>query len=383
MGRRQDLERRQTLLARFGRRIAGETRLDSLLTILAEEVRNVLSADRCSVFLVDHVAGELWTKVALGVGEKVIRIPISQGIAGFVAKTGSAVNVKDAYRDIRFTEDIDKLTGYRSRSVLAVPLKDRDGKAIGVFEVINRAKSSFNEEDEGFLRLLATIASSSIENAQLYENLRKSHLETIYRLAMVAEYRDQTDTAKHLRHISKYSAILATQLSFPYQEVENMRYAAPLHDIGKVAIPDSILLKSGKLTPEEYEEMKKHPIYGAKMLENAETPLLQLACRISLAHHEHWDGTGYPYGLKEDNIPIEARIVSVVDVFDALMTKRVYKGAWSPEETIKYLKEQSGLLFDPAVIDAFIKAFPEILEITEEEKRFGNAQPPLDTEINP
>src|SRR2546423_1092655 len=113
MGRRQDLERRQTLLARFGRRIAGETRLDSLLTLLAEEVRHILSAERCSVFLVDHARDELWTKVALGVGEKVIRVPLSQGIAGFVAKTGSAVNVRDAYRDIRFTEEVDKLTGYR------------------------------------------------------------------------------------------------------------------------------------------------------------------------------------------------------------------------------------------------------------------------------
>ena len=369
MGRRQDLERRQTLLARFGRRIAGETRLDSLLSILAEEVRHILNADRCSVFLVDHARSELWTKAAVGLDEKVIRIPMSQGIAGFVAKTGSAVNVRDAYRDIRFNEEVDRMTGYRSRSVLAVPLKDRDGKAIGVFEVINRAKSSFNEEDEGFLRLLATIASSSIENAQLYENLRKSHLETIYRLAMVAEYRDQTDTAKHLRHISKYSAILAAQLGFAYYEVENMRYAAPLHDIGKVAIPDSILLKSGKLTPQEYEEMKKHPIYGAKMLENAETPLLQLACRIALAHHEHWDGTGYPHGLKGEKIPSEARIVSVVDVFDALMTERVYKGAWTLEETLKYLKDESGRLFDPAVIDAFDKALPQIREIIEEEKR--------------
>ena len=383
MGRRQDLERRQTLLARFGRRIAGETRLDTLLTILAEEVRHILNAERCSVFLVDYDHNELWTKVATGVGEKVIRVPMGQGIAGFVAKTGSAVNVRDAYRDIRFMDDLDKLVGYRTRSVLAVPLKDRDGRAIGVFEVINRSKSSFNEEDEGFLRLLATIASSSIENAQLYENLRKSHLETIYRLAMVAEYRDQTDTAKHLRHISRYSAILAAQMGFHYQEVENIRYAAPLHDIGKVAIPDAILLKSGKLTPEEYEEMKKHPLYGAKMLENAETPPLQFACRIALAHHEHFDGTGYPSGLKGDKIPLEARIVSVVDVFDALMTKRVYKGAWSLDETFKYMEEQSGRLFDPAVIEAFTKALPEIREIIEEEKRSGNGPLPLDSEINP
>ncbi|MBI4387049.1 MAG: GAF domain-containing protein [Elusimicrobia bacterium] len=367
MGRRQDLERRQTLLARFGRRISGETRLDNLLTILAEEVRNILGADRCSVFLVDPVKNELWTKVAVGVGEKVLRVPLGRGIAGFVAKTGSAVNIRDAYRDLRFSHEIDSFTGYRTKSVLAVPLKDRNGKAIGVFEVLNKSKSYFNEEDEGFLRLLAAIAASSVENAQLYENLRRSHLETIYRLAMVAEYRDQTDTAKHLRHISKYSAIVAAQLGLPYQRVEDIRYASPLHDIGKVAIPDAILLKPGKLTPEEYEEMKKHPIYGARMLENAETPLLQLACRISMAHHEHYDGTGYPHGLKAEQIPLEARIVSVVDVFDALTTKRVYKGAWTLEETFRYMSNQAGRLFDPMVADAFNKCFPEIQEILRDE----------------
>ena len=355
------------LLARFGRRISSETRLDNLLSLIAEEVRHILQADRCSVFLVDPVKNELWTKVALGAGEKVLRIPMGHGIAGFVAKTGSAVNIRDAYRDTRFAQDLDKITGYQTKSVLAVPLKDCEGKALGVFEILNKTKGAFNEEDEGFLRILATIAASAIENAQLYENLRKSHLETIYRLAMVAEYRDQTDTAKHLRHISKYSAIMAAQLGMAYEVVEDIRYASPLHDIGKVAIPDAILLKPGKLTPEEYEEMKKHPIYGARMLENAETRLLQLACRIAIAHHEHFDGSGYPNGLRGEQIPLEARIVSVVDVFDALTTRRVYKGAWSLEETFRYMQDQSGRLFDPMVTDAFIKCVPQIQEIIQEE----------------
>lgn len=363
------------LLARFGRSISSETRLDNLLSLLAEEVRHILGADRCSVFLVDPGKNELWVKVALGSGEKVLHLPLGQGIAGFVAKTGSAINIRDAYRDTRFSEDIDRVTGYKTRSCLAVPLKDRDGKALGVFEVVNKAKGAFTEEDEGFLRILATIAASAIENAQLYENLRRSHLETIYRLAMVAEYRDQTDTAKHLRHISKYSAIIAAQIGMPYQQVEDLRYASPLHDIGKVAIPDAILLKPGKLTPEEYEEMKKHPTYGAKMLENAETPLLQLACRISLAHHEHFDGTGYPHGLKGEQIPIEARIVSVVDVFDALTTKRVYKGAWTLEDTFKYMAQQAGRLFDPMVVSEFNKCFPQIQEILNEEMNGGEREP--------
>jgi HD-GYP domain-containing protein (c-di-GMP phosphodiesterase class II) len=359
------------LLARFGRRIATETRIDSLLTIIAEEVRHILGADRCSVFLIDNEKNELWTKVALGVGEKVLRIPMGQGIAGFVAKTGSAVNIRDAYRDRRFTQDLDRLTGYQTKSLLAVPLKDREGRGLGVFEVLNKAKGPFNDEDEGFLRILATIASSSIENARLYENLRRSHLETIYRLAMVAEYRDQQDTASHLRRISKYTAIVAAQLGLAYDLVEDLRYASPLHDIGKVAIPDAILLKPGKLTPDEYEEMKKHPVYGARMLEGAESRLLKLARNIALAHHEHWDGTGYPHGLKGEEIPLEARIVSVVDVFDALTTRRVYKGAWTMDETFKYMMDQSGRLFDPSVVESFLKARDQVSELCLDERAKG------------
>jgi HD-GYP domain-containing protein (c-di-GMP phosphodiesterase class II) len=308
------------------------------------------------------------------VGEKVLRIPMGHGIAGFVAKTGSAVNIRDAYRDTRFTQDLDKITGYQTKSVLAVPLKDRDGKALGVFEVLNKTKGSFNEEDEGFLRILATIASSAIENAQLYENLRKSHLETIYRMAMVAEYRDQTDTASHLRRISKYTALVAAQLGLPYDLVEDLRYASPLHDIGKVAIPDAILLKPGKLTPDEYEQMKKHPVYGAKMLENAHSRLLHLARNIALAHHEHYDGTGYPHGLKGEEIPLEARIVTVVDVFDALTTRRVYKGAWSIDDTFKYMREQSGRLFDPGVVDCFLRCQVQIEEVIADSQREASEQ---------
>lgn len=369
MGRRQELEKRQTLLARFGRLIAAETRLDVLLTIIAEEVRHILAADRCSVFLIDAYKGEIWTKVALGIGEKILRIPMGQGIAGFVAKTGSAVNIRDAYRDTRFTQDIDRITGYQTKSVLAIPLKGREGKVVGVFEVLNKHKGAFNDEDEGFLRILATIAASFIENATLYDDLRRSHLETIYRMALVAEFRDQQDTGKHLRRMSRYSGILASGMGMTYQESEDIRYASPLHDIGKVAIPDSILRKPGKLDDGEYEEMKRHTIYGSQMLVNAESRLLRLAAKIAIAHHEHFDGTGYPNKLKGADIPLEARIVSVADVFDALMSKRVYKGAWTVEDTFAYIKSQEGKLFDPEVIACLTKYSDDIMTAMEEENR--------------
>jgi HD-GYP domain-containing protein (c-di-GMP phosphodiesterase class II) len=369
MGRRQELEKRQSLLARFGRMIAAESHLDSLLTIIAEEVRNILSADRCSVFLVDPYKGELWTKVALGMEEKVLRIPLGQGIAGFVARTGSAVNIRDAYKDTRFAQDLDRITGYQTRTVLAVPLRGRDGKPLGVFEVLNKSRGAFTEEDEGLLRILATMAATFIENATLYDDLRRSHLETIYRMALVAEYRDQEDTGCHLRRMSRFAGILALGMGLSQAESEEIRYAAPLHDIGKVAIPDSILRKPGKLTPEEYDEMKKHTIYGAKMLANAESRLLRLAAKVAIGHHERFDGTGYPYGLKGEQISLEARIVTVADVFDALSSKRVYKGEWTVEDALKYVEENSGKLFDPKVVVVLHEKFADVLAARDEENR--------------
>jgi HD-GYP domain-containing protein (c-di-GMP phosphodiesterase class II) len=349
--------------------VAAETHLDSLLTIIAEEVRNILSADRCSVFLVDSHKGELWTRVALGMEEKILRIPLGQGIAGFVAKTGSAVNIRDAYKDTRFAQDLDRITRYQTRTVLDVPLRGRDGKSLGVFEVLNKSKGAFTEEDEGLLRILATMAGTFIENATLYEDLRRSHLETIYRMALVAEYRDQEDTGRHLHRMSRFSGILALGMGFSFADAEDIRYAAPLHDIGKVAIPDAILRKPSKLTPEEFEEMKKHTVYGAKMLANAESRLLRLASKVAVGHHEWYDGTGYPYSLKGEDIPIEARIVTVADVFDALSSKRVYKGEWTVEDALKYIEEGAGKQFDPKVVAVLREKFADILQARDEENR--------------
>lgn len=362
MDRAEELENRLRLLVNFGGAVAKETNLGKLLELIAQQVSTIIACERCSVFIVDSHSNELWAKVAQGAQHTEIRVPFGKGIVGHVASTGVTVNIPEAYQDHRFTREIDHITGYRTRSILAMPMRNVSGHIIGVFEAMNKQAQPFNADDEGILQLISSLAASAIENAKLYETLSKSQYETVLRLATTAEYRDQHDTAIHLRHISEYSALIAQGLGLPDREITNLRYASPLHDIGKVGIADAILLKPGKLTAEEFEEMKKHTQYGAKILANAESLLLQTACKVAASHHEKFDGTGYPAKLKGEQIPIYARVVSVADVFDALCMQRVYKPKWEPEKARQYILEESGKSFDPAVVEAFERAFGEILK---------------------
>jgi putative nucleotidyltransferase with HDIG domain len=183
--------------------------------------------------------------------------------------------------------------------------------------------------------------------------LEQTQIEILERLALAAEYRDD-DTGEHTKRVGQMSAQIAQTLGLPGIRVELIRRAAPLHDVGKIAIPDSILLKPGKLTPEEFEHMKTHTTVGAKMLSGGRFPLLQMAEEIALTHHERWDGTGYMQ-LQGETIPLAGRIVAVADVFDALTNERPYKQAWPRHEAIKEIQRQSGRQFDPRIVDVFLE----------------------------
>jgi response regulator RpfG family c-di-GMP phosphodiesterase len=188
-------------------------------------------------------------------------------------------------------------------------------------------------------------------------------METIYRLAVTAEYRDQQDTRAHLKNISIISYLLALALGMRRKDAELIKNASPLHDIGKVALSDTVLLKPGKLTPEEFEKMKMHTIYGGRILKGAHSKVLRVAQKMSLYHHEKWNGSGYPKGLKEEQIPVEARIVTVADVFDALCVVRVYKKAWKTDEAYEYILGESGKAFDPHIVNAFKKIYPSVRKL--------------------
>jgi putative two-component system response regulator len=194
------------------------------------------------------------------------------------------------------------------------------------------------------------------------EQLKQAHIDLVQRLGRAAEYKD-TDTGEHIVRMSQYSKVLALGIGMSENQAELLHQAAPMHDVGKIGIPDAILLKPGKLSEQEFEHMKEHALIGAKILANSSSPLLQLAHTLAIEHHEKWDGTGYPYGLKGDEISIEGRIVAVADVFDALTSKRPYKDAWSVEKAVAHMKDQAGSHFDPAIIDLLVDKLDEILNI--------------------
>lgn len=192
--------------------------------------------------------------------------------------------------------------------------------------------------------------------------LQRTRLQVVQRLGRAAEYRDN-ETGLHVLRMSKVSALLATQLGWCDARCDLMLHASPMHDVGKIGVPDAILLKPGKLDPHEWELMKEHAVIGAELLSNADSELLHMAREIALCHHEKWDGSGYPGGLKGEDIPIAARIVAVADVFDALMSKRPYKEAWAEADAVAYIRDNAGKHFDPAVVACFLDALPEILAI--------------------
>ncbi|MBI2782537.1 MAG: response regulator [Gammaproteobacteria bacterium] len=198
---------------------------------------------------------------------------------------------------------------------------------------------------------------------QRTEVLQQTRLQVVQRLARAAEYRDN-ETGNHILRMAKVSTLLAESLGWTPAECELMSHASPMHDIGKIGIPDGILLKPGKLEPLEFKIMQTHAEIGAKILDGDDCDLINLARSIALTHHEKWDGTGYPRGLAGAAIPMAGRIVAVADVFDALTSVRPYKDAWPTEKAVNQMKEDAGTHFDPEVIDHFLKCLPNIIEVT-------------------
>ncbi len=295
-------------------------------------------------------------------------------LAGYVATTGKPLCIGDAYRiddDAPYGFDAahDQAIRYRTRSVLAVPLRVRSGAVLGVLQMINRVCDGadvieFDERDRRILSSLASVAAVTLRNAQLHEELYRSHTDTILRLATAAEFRD-AETGDHIRRMSCYCEAIARRMRRGHEWEQRILLASPMHDVGKLGLPDAILSKPGPLTDEERRVVQRHTTIGSKILADGESELLRMAQRIAHHHHEHWDGGGYPEGRSGESIPLEARITAVADVFDALTNKRVYKPAYSTERSLDMIRDQRGAHFDPEVIDNFLAVEDDVRAIQE------------------
>lgn len=343
-------------------KITAETDLDKLLMILADLGKSLVLADRCTVWLHNPETHQLWTIVAHGI-ERVI-IPEKSGFIGHSFSTGESIIVKDAYEDSRFNEAIDRSTGYRTKSVLCIPFRNSEGVVIGAFQAINKMTVSevFTERDKEVLTLAASYSGKSLESSILRNELIETQREMIETMGEIGESRSQ-ETGHHVKRVAKYSYELAKLAGLSESQSRLLKLASPMHDIGKVAIPDTILLKPGPLSKEEFDLMKTHTSIGYHVFKHSNRQLLRTAGIIAHEHHEKWDGTGYPNGLKEQEIHIFGRITAIADVFDALSSERVYKKAWSMEEIMTYLLEQRGKHFDPSLIDLFLQNIDSFIDI--------------------
>ncbi|MBC8372793.1 MAG: HD domain-containing protein [Planctomycetes bacterium] len=300
-------------------------------------------------------------------------MPVSmESLAGFVALTGQIMNIPDTYHMLSETSfainrDFDLSTGYKTQSLLALPLNCPDGSCIGVMQLINHIgpdgqPGAFGDPAETGVLPLASSAAITVHNAILQEQLRQAHYDTIYRLSVVAEYRDG-DTGEHIQRVSRTGELVARALGLDPSMVKLIKHASHMHDVGKVAIPDAILLKAGYLTSEQRESMQKHTLIGGEILAQSDDDVLAMGYDIALHHHERWDGKGYPNGLKGDDIPLAARIICLADVFDAVVSRRCYKSACTLDMALRIVNKDKGYHFDPDVADAFLSVLDEIGEL--------------------
>ncbi len=383
--------------------------LDALLDAVLLEARRLTAAEAGSIYLVQ--SGMLNfsylhnDRLFSSARHKHIytsqTLPLdNRSIAGYVACTGEPLLIDDVYEihpsmPYTFNHSFDEASGYRTKSLLVLPLKTSRDKIVGVMQIINALDRKgetipFTARDQMVVGYFANNAAAAVERAQLTR-------EVILRMIRMCELRDPEETGAHANRVGAYAAEIyhqwALNRSVPDAEINKtrdlIRIAAMLHDLGKIAIPDLILKKPGRLERDEFAIIKYHTIYGARLFENRSSELDVMSAEIALNHHERWDGRGYPGkignifaesvhfgpGKQGEEIPLAARIVALADVFDALVSKRVYKESLLVEEALALIQEQAGKQFDPEVVAAFF-AIREVIAAIRGKYQEAAATPP-------
>jgi HD-GYP domain-containing protein (c-di-GMP phosphodiesterase class II) len=391
--------------------------LDILLETILSEARNVLNADAGSIYIKegDELAityAQNNTKAAeLKPGEKLVysvfRIPIGTStMSGYAALTGEIINVRNVYNlpeeaPYSYSDHYDKVSGYRTVSTLCIPLKTNMGDILGVLQLINKKDSrgrsiAFSKDDELVAGHFATNATMALQRATMTRAI-------LLRMTKMSELRDPKETGTHVNRVAGYALEIyerwADRNGIPRHEIDRtrdtLRMAAMLHDVGKVAISDTILKKPGRLTPEERVVMESHAWHGARLFTDRQSEFDEIAQQVALNHHEFWDGTGYPghidvmtgepikkgpdgkaRGKKGKEIHVFGRIVAISDVYDALCSNRVYKKAWSKEDAVREIRNSAGTQFDPDLVQDFIGALPSI-QIVADKFAEGSSEPEL------
>ena len=344
-------------LFEVSKEIIGEVDPRKLLKLIVDTAVKETRADKVCLALIDEVTGKLNVKEFYGLSSDFVRDlenVFSENITRLICKDKKPFLVTPGVKLPRKFEKIKNAQGIYSG--VYVPLTTR-GNIIGIL-YIGRTGSEhpFTTSEVELVSVLSGQAAAAIENARLYEKLEQSYLSTIVTLSYIVESKDLY-TDKHMKDIAEYSVEIAKKLGLSDNDIENIRKAALLHDIGKLCVPDHILMKPGKLSEEEMEVIKKHPSNGAKIIESVE-PLKHT--REIIKYHQAWfDGSGYPDGLRGEEIPLGARIVAVADAFGAMTTDRPYRKALTMEQAVKELKKDAGTQFDPHLVEIFISILEE------------------------
>jgi HD-GYP domain-containing protein (c-di-GMP phosphodiesterase class II) len=341
------------------------------LYLLLDQVTDELQVDAADVLLLDEesqqlvfVAGQGFNTDAL----KYTKLEMGQGLAGKAAESAEVIHINNLKDGMTSLEQSPSLDDEGFVAYFGVPLITK-GKVKGVLEIFHRSELFPTEDWTDFLETLTSETAVAVDNAQLFRDLEKSNLDlaiayetTLEGWARTLELRDQ-ETEGHSQRVMDLTLRLSRKLGFTEEAITHIQRGAVLHDIGKIGIPDSILLKKGPLTDDEWKVMKKHPEFAFNMLSTI--PFLKKAAEIPLYHHEKWDGGGYPNGLKGEDIPIAARIFAIVDVWDALRSDRPYREAWTDEEAMREIKQGKGTHFDPVILQTFI----DLIDLDKRNKR--------------
>jgi HD-GYP domain-containing protein (c-di-GMP phosphodiesterase class II) len=368
--------------------------LEELLHRVLLKARQLTDAEAGTIFVLRRAGQKRWLEPgslqndAIKVTTKPFVIPISrESIAGYVADTGETLFIDDLYtippdRPYTFRQESDRQSGYTSRTMLAFPLINDDREIVAVVQLINRRPRGqgkprpFEPRHAELIRPVNHFAGRAIERAEmteailqknrrlreqrrtitaLQEETEEAFMLSIRLLARAAELHDEV-TGNHIVRVNEYSYELARHVGQPKAWCDEIRYSAQLHDVGKMSVDAAILKKRGKLTPEEWQEMRRHPHYGWEILR--ESPRLLMAAEIARCHHEKWDGSGYPAGLSGQAIPLAARIVAIADVYDALRAERPYKPGMTHEEACRVVQHGDERIdprrhFDPGLLEIF------------------------------